>query len=73
MPTLTVEVNINGHKEIVPRAVTVQMDEIAGMPATQACRYIDEQVERWVAEAVKVTWTVERSRAATKEREQIAA
>ena len=73
MITLTVELDINGHRQVIPQAVQIDLDEIGGLPCGEARRYVDEKVKRWIAETVKFTWTVERPRAVAKEREQIAA
>lgn len=73
MTTLTVELNINGQKQIIQHAVTVEMDEIASLPFAEARRYVDEKVKRWIADTVKFTWTVEQPHVNVTEHEQVAA
>lgn len=73
MITITVELDINGHQQVIPQAVQIDVDEIGRLPFGEVHRYIDEKVKRWIAETVKFTWTVERPRATAKEREQVAA
>lgn len=73
MITITVELDINGHKQVIPHAVQIEVDEIGRLPFGEARRYVDEKVKRWVAEAVKVNWTVEKRARPARETEQVAA
>ncbi|MBA3240203.1 MAG: hypothetical protein H0T60_03165 [Acidobacteria bacterium] len=73
MIMITVELDINGHKQIIPHAVQIEVDEIGGLPFGEARRYVDNKVKEFVSEAVSYTWTVEKLARPTRATEQVAA
>ncbi len=60
MITIKVELDINGHKQIIPHAVSIEVDEIGGLPFGAAHCYVDDKVKQFVAEAVSYSWAVEK-------------
>jgi hypothetical protein len=59
MMMLTVKLILNGQTQTIPHAVTVEMDELAGLPLAEARRYVDDKVKQWVTQHVNYSWTVE--------------
>ena len=73
MITIRVEVCINGHQQIIPHAVSIDVDEIAGLPFGEVRRYVDDKVKQFITETINYSWAVEKRVLNDRETKSIAA